>query len=467
MEVVNVKPNVSYLILISSVAALGGLLFGFDSGVINGTVMALQNTFQSSSIGTGFSVASMLLGCALGAFCAGRAADTLGRKPTMLLTAIGFILSAWGSGIANSATMFTIYRLIGGVSVGAASVIAPAYISEVAPPQMRGRLASMQQLAIVIGLFAAFLSNYTIASWAGGAEGVFLLDMAAWRWMFWIEIIPAAMFFIGALVIPESPRYLVARGKSASAAKVFAKTLGQNVEATIQAVLKTVETSRKPELRDLLDPHTKKIRTVVWIGIVLSVFQQLVGINVVFYYGAVLWQAAGFGESQALFINLISGIVNIASTFVAIAYIDRSGRKPLLLLGSTGMAVALTVLSIVFGMAGTDSQGQLALSSSSGTLALVAAHLFVFSFGVSWGPVVWVMLGEMFNNQYRGAALAVGASAQWLANFLVTMTFPILLGSVGLTGAYGIYALSAILSLGFVIRYVHETKGMELEQMPV
>ena len=457
--------SVLYVFFISAVAAIGGFLFGFDSGVINGTVSALSNAFNADDIGTGFNVASVLLGCAVGALAAGPIADRAGRKPIMIITALIFAISAYGSGIADSSAEFIFYRLIGGLGIGAASVLAPAYIAEVAPAAIRGRLATLQQLAIVLGLFAAFLSNYVIASVSGGAEAQFLLEIAAWRWMFWVELVPATLFFVGVLFIPESPRYLVAQGKPHLAEAIF-KRITKGTEAIqIKAVQDSLKGEKKPSLSDLFIDGSKKIHPIIWVGITLSVFQQFVGINVVFYYGAQLWQAAGFDESQSLFINVIAGTTNIISTFIAIALVDKIGRKPLLLFGSIGMFVSLGSLTYIFGTAGLDEAGLLALTETMGTLALVMANLFVVCFGASWGPVVWVLLGEMFNNRIRGAALAVAASAQWIANFTITMTFPILLGSIGLSGAYGLYALSALISVFFVVKYVKETRGASLEQM--
>jgi SP family sugar:H+ symporter-like MFS transporter len=407
----------------------------------------------------------VLLGCAVGALAAGPIADRAGRKPIMIITALIFAISAYGSGIADSSAEFIFYRLIGGLGIGAASVLAPAYIAEVAPAAIRGRLATLQQLAIVLGLFAAFLSNYVIASVSGGAEAQFLLEIAAWRWMFWVELVPATLFFVGVLFIPESPRYLVAQGKPHLAEAIF-KRITKGTEAIqIKAVQDSLKGEKKPSLSDLFIDGSKKIHPIIWVGITLSVFQQFVGINVVFYYGAQLWQAAGFDESQSLFINVLAGTTNIISTFIAIALVDKIGRKPLLLFGSIGMFVSLGSLTYIFGTAGLDEAGQLALTDSMGTLALVMANFFVVCFGASWGPVVWVLLGEMFNNRIRGAALAVAASAQWIANFTITMTFPILLGSIGLSGAYGLYALSALISVFFVVKYVKETRGASLEQM--
>ena len=463
----NTAENTSlfYVIFISAVAAIGGFLFGFDSGVINGTVSALGNAFNSSSVATGFNVASVLLGCALGALAAGPLADKFGRRAIMIITAIIFAISAFGSGISESSAEFIFYRLFGGLGIGAASVLAPAYIAEVAPPALRGRLATLQQLAIVLGLFAAFLSNYLIADAAGSAQNILMLDIAAWRWMFWAELVPAVLFLVGVLFIPESPRYLVAQGKVGAAKAVFSKISNDNVDAQISDVKRSLHSDTKPSIRDLFIDNSKKVHPIVWVGVALSVFQQFVGINVVFYYGSELWQAAGFDESQSLFINVLAGTTNIVSTFIAIALVDKVGRKPLLLVGSIGMFISLSALTYIFGSAGLDEAGKLALSDNMGTFALIMANLFVVFFGLSWGPVVWVLLGEMFNNRIRGAALAVAASAQWIANFAITMTFPIMLANIGLAGAYGFYALSALISIFFVVKYIKETRGKTLESM--
>lgn len=457
--------NMALITAIVAVATLGGFLFGFDSGVINGTVDGLRIAFNSDDVGTGFNVASMLLGCALGAFVAGRLADILGRKRTLLLAAVFFIVSAYGSGIAGSSTEFVVYRIIGGLAVGAASVLAPVYISEVTPAHLRGRLSSLQQIMIIIGLTAAFLSNYLLAEFAGASTKALWMGFEAWRWMFWMELIPATIFLVALFFIPESPRFLVAKERNADAENVLARLFGGGFAERKVAEIKTsIAADHAPRLSDLLDRHSGKIRPIVWTGIGLAVFQQLVGINVVFYYGAVLWQAVGFSESDALKINILSGSISIAACLAAIALIDRIGRKPLLLVGSVGMAITLAAMAFAF-QSGSFVDGSLVLSDSAGVVALVAANAYVAFFNFSWGPVMWVMLGEMFPNQIRGSGLAVSGFAQWTANFGITMTFPIMLASIGLTGAYGFYAISAAISVVFVWKIVHETKGLELEDM--
>ncbi len=459
--------NAPFIVLISCIATIGGFLFGFDSGVINGTVDGLRLAFQSDSVGTGFNVASMLLGCAAGAFFAGRLADIIGRRTLLILASVCFVVSAWGSGIAGSSIEFVIYRVLGGMAVGAASVIAPAYIGEVAPARYRGRLITIQQIAIITGLFSAFVSNYLLAGVAGASTAELWLGFEAWRWMFWIEIGPAVLFFIGLLFIPESPRYLVIGGKTETAREVLTRLYGaERGPAKLAEIDESLaEDHHRPRFSDLVDSTTGRVRKLVWVGIGLATFQQLVGINVVFYYGAVLWQSVGFSESDALLINVISGAVSIAACLITVSLIDRIGRKPLLWIGSVGMAVTLSAMALAFSSASLDAQGTLQLTDAMGTVALVAANLYVFFFNASWGPVMWVMLGEMFPNQIRGSGLAVSGLAQWGSNFGITMTFPILLASIGLMGAYSLYALAAVISVYFVVRHVHETRGLELEEM--
>ncbi len=453
-----------FVILITLVATIGGFLFGFDSGVINGTVDGLSTAFKSDSVVTGFAVASMLLGCAAGAFAAGRLADRFGRRNILLVSAVFFSISAWGSGIAGNPAEFMIYRVLGGLAVGAASVLAPAYISEVAPAKYRGMLSSIQQIAIIFGLFCAFLSNYFIAGAAGSSLDVFALGHEAWRWMFWVELAPAITFFFALLFIPESPRYLVASGKKEQALDVLGKLMGDHAQTKYDEIQATLAGDHhRPRFRDILGKFG--FRPIVWVGILLAAFQQFVGINVIFYYGSVLWQAAGFGESHALLINVISGAVSIAACIVAIAMIDRIGRKPMLLIGSVGMFITLGAMAFIFSKAGLDENGDLLLVGSNGMIALIAANLYVVFFNFSWGPVVWVLLGEMFPNQIRGSALAVSGISMWMANFIITMTFPMLLAGIGLGGAYSIYAVCALISLFFVMKFVKETKGLELEEM--
>jgi len=458
------KSNNFYVILIAGAAALGGFLFGFDTAVINGAVAALAKAYNTNSVLTGLAVSLALLGSAIGAFYAGKIADRYGRVKAMIVASVLFTLSAIGSGIAFTIWDFIFWRVLGGLAVGAASVIAPAYIAECSPANLRGRLGSLQQLAIVVGIFIALLCDYFIAVSAGSAESPFLFGIAAWRWMFWTEIPPAVLYGMAALMIPESPRYLVAQKREQEAANVLTKILGGNVLAKIGEIRQTVLQEREPRFSDLLS-RSGGLLPIVWLGIGLSVFQQFVGINVIFYYSSVLWRAVGFSEQNSLSITAITGAVNIITTLVAIAFVDKFGRKPLLLLGSIGMTVTLGTLAAIFSTAPVDAAGNPALSGSAGITALVAANLYVFCFGFSWGPVVWVMLGEMFNNKIRAAAIGLAASVQWVANFVVSTTFPPLLQYFGLGAAYGLYTTAAAISFFFVLLLLKETKGIELEDM--
>ena len=457
--------NMAFIALIVAVATIGGFMFGYDSGVINGTQDGLESAFNLSALGTGFNVGAILLGCAFGAFAAGRLADLIGRRTVMLISAGLFIVSAVWAGAADSSAHFVIARFIGGLGVGAASVLTPAYISEVTPASMRGRLSSVQQIMIITGLTGAFVANYALAATAGGSTAEFWLGFPAWRWMFWLQVVPAAIYLFALLLIPESPRYLVARNKDGQALAVLSKLFGPTTGARKVAEIRaSLAADYKPSFRDLLDPATRKIRPIVWAGLILAVFQQLVGINIVFYYGATLWQSVGFSENDALLINMGSGTLSILACLAAVAVIDRIGRKPLLLIGSAGMFVTLAIVAWCFSQAQTI-EGAVHLPGQVGLIALIAANAYVVFFNLSWGPVMWVMLGEMFPNQMRGSALAVAGFAQWIANFAISVSFPAMAAGLGLPATYGFYAASALVSYFLVQAWVKETRGRELEDM--
>ena len=451
-------------ILISTVAAIGGFLFGFDTAVINGAVDSIRAHFDLSSTATGLAVASALVGSAVGAWFAGPVADRVGRVRVMVIASIVFAVSSIGAGCAVTVWDFTAWRVLGGIGVGIASVIAPAYIAEVAPADLRGRLGSLQQLAIVLGIFVALLVDAFFARIAGGAGQTLWLGAAAWRWMFIAGLVPSIAYGVLALQIPESPRYLIAKGKLEAAATVLRQVLGDiDIPGKIADIAATMKSERPPSLRDLRGGKLGLLG-IVWSGIALSAFQQFVGINVIFYYSTTLWHSVGLSESDALLITVATSVTNVVVTLVAIALVDKLGRRPLLLIGSAGMAVCLALMAFCFTHSVTVD-GQVSLVAPYGTVALIAANGYVVFFGLSWGPVVWVLLGEMFPNRIRAAALAVAAAAQWVANFAVSMSFPVLAGSVGLSVAYGMFATFAVLSFGFVSRFIRETRGKELEEM--
>lgn len=455
--------SAGFLGLIVAVATIGGFMFGYDSGAINGTQDGLRETFQLDPAQLGLTVSSLLPGCAVGAFLAGRFADVFGRRKVLMAAAILFILSAIGSGAAPSAAVLVVARFLAGAAVGAASVLSPAYISEVTPAAVRGRLASVQQVMIISGLTGAFVANYYLAQYAGSSLSQ-LWGHAAWRWMFWVQTAPAVLFLITLTLIPESPRFLVANGRVEEAMAVLTRLLGADAAAiTVAQISASLNHDHKPSLADIKGPDGKW-RPIIWVGIGIAIFQQMVGINIVFYYGSVLWQSVGFTEADSLKLNILSGALSIAVCFVAIAAIDRLGRRPMLLIGSAGMAVTLGIVTWAFSQ-GVLQGDHLVLPEGVGFKALVAANLYTIFFNFSWGPVMWVLLGEMFPNQMRGSALAVTGAAQWIANFAVSSSFPWLKSHIGLANTYSIYAISAAVSFFFVYAYVKETKGKELEAM--
>lgn len=451
------------VIRIAAVAALGGFLFGYDSAVINGAVSAVSRQFNAEAASLGFAVASALLGAAAGALTSGRIADHTGRLAVMKIAAVLFLVSALGAGLATSLWVLVIFRVVGGLGVGMASVIAPAYIAEISPARIRGRLASLQQLAIVTGIFISLLVDFIFASAAGGSSEPFWFGLPAWRWMFLAMAVPAVIYGLLSYTIPESPRFLISKHRIPAATAILTKLLGEsNIELKIQRIRESMERETEPSWHDLKNP-SGKIASIVWIGLLLSVFQQFVGINVIFYYSNVLWEAVGFDESQAFTITVISAVINIATTLIAIATIDKFGRKPLLIIGSIGMTVTLATMAFIFGTARVVG-GNPVLEGAEGPIALIAANLFVVAFGMSWGPVTWVLLGEMFPNRMRAAALSLAAGGQWVANWLITVTFPGI-KDVSLALAYGLYAAFALLSLLFVLKFIQETKGKQLEDM--
>lgn len=459
--------NKALVLRIVAVATIGGFMFGYDSGVINGTQKGLEAAFDLGRLGIGINVGAILVGSSIGAFGAGRLSDLIGRRATMMVSAVLFLVSAILAAAAGSSEVFILARIIGGLGVGAASVTSPVYISEVTPANVRGRLSSVQQVMIITGLTGAFVANFVLARFAGGSTEPLWGDIPAWRWMFGLQVIPAAIYLLALFSIPESPRYLVVKGQEDRARDVLTRLFGATEAARkvgeIRASL--AADHHKPKLSDLVDKTTGKIRPILWVGIGLAIFQQLVGINVVFYYGATLWEAVGFTEDNALQINILSGALSIGACLLAIALIDKIGRKPLLLIGSAGMTVTLGVVAWAFSTAVPDGAGGVMLPGNAGLIALVSANLYVVFFNISWGPVMWVMLGEMFPNQIRGSALAISGFAQWIANAAISVSFPSLAVKPGLAVTYVFYALAAAVSYVFVKAMVRETRGRELEDM--
>ncbi|GAB2525137.1 SP family sugar:H+ symporter-like MFS transporter [Paramicrobacterium agarici] len=447
---------------LSIAAAVGGFLFGFDSSVINGAVDSIDKAFSLGPALTGFVVAIALLGCAVGAWVGGGLADRYGRLRVIFIGGILFLVSSIGAGLTIGPWDLLLWRVLGGLGIGIASVVTPAYIAEISPRQVRGTLASFQQLAITLGIFAALLSDALLANTAGGASEQLWIGMEAWRWMFLVGAVPAVVYIVLAFTLPESPRYLLAKHREDEARDIF-KTLviESEVDRNINDINKAIEADEKNASASLRGPKFG-LQGVVWIGILLSIFQQFVGINVIFYYSTSLWKAVGFTEEYSLLVSVITAVTNVVLTFVAIFLVDRVGRRPILLTGSVLMTIALGTMALAFSFA-TKSGEDVSLPGAWGPIALIAANVFVVGFAASWGPLVWVLLGEIFPPRIRGKALGVAASAQWLANFAITVTFPAMSGwSLPIT--YGMYAVFALLSFIFVFAKVPETKGMELEQ---
>ncbi|MFE9566702.1 sugar porter family MFS transporter [Streptomyces sp. NPDC006487] len=450
--------------MIAAAAAMGGFLFGYDSSVINGAVEAIRDRYDIGSAPLAQVIAAALIGCALGAATAGRLADRIGRIRCMQIAAVLFTASAVGSALPFALWDLAMWRVIGGFAIGVASVIGPAYIAEVSPPAYRGRLASFQQAAIVIGIAVSQLVNWGILHLAGGEQRGMIGGLEAWQWMLGVMVVPAALYGLMSFVIPESPRFLISMGRTDEAKKVLAEVEGTytDLDARVEDIRAAMHSEVKSTFKDLLGGRAGLL-PIVWIGIGLSVFQQLVGINVIFYYSSSLWQSVGIDPAGSFLYSFTTSIINIIGTVIAMIFVDRIGRKPLALIGSVGMALSLGVAAWAFSQR-TGDGSSIHLAGGTALAALIAAHAFVLFFALSWGVVVWVLLGEMFPQRIRVAALGVAAAVQWLANWVITVSFPNL-SEWNLSGAYVIYACFAALSIPFVLKWVPETRGKALEEM--
>ncbi|MGV6800898.1 MAG: sugar porter family MFS transporter [bacterium] len=454
------------IISITSIAALAGLLFGYDTGVIGGSQLYFTEYFNFTATQQGWAVSSALYGCLIGAVLAGFMTKFLGRKISLIIAAILFVISAWGSGVADSLSSLVFFRLIGGIGVGLASMSAPMYIAEISPPASRGRMVSLYQLAIVIGFFVVFLATYFIgggdASTHTPEELQHIHDynlQHGWRVMFWSELLPAGLFLVLLLFVPRSPRWLVMRGREAQALAVL-KTITENDAAATQELNVIKRSLNEAPHTALSDIFKKGLGVALFVGVMLSVFQQITGINAILYYGAEIFaNALGYGPEDALKQQLWLGAVNLIFTFVAIFTVDSLGRKPLLIIGNIGMFLGLSVL------------GYTIYSQQLGIISLIAVLTFIASFALSMGPIVWVMLSEIFPNHVRSAAMSIAVGAQWLFNAIVANTFPIVNNSTvnaqSFNGAlpYFIFAAFCIVTIVFVWRMVPETKGKSLEEM--
>ncbi|MGW2123532.1 sugar porter family MFS transporter [Streptomyces sp. NPDC001758] len=453
--------HLGHVVFIAAAAAVGGFLFGYDSSVINGAVEAVRDRYDVGSAALAQVIAVALIGCAVGAATAGRIADRIGRIRCMRIAAVLFTVSAVGSALPFSLYDLAFWRVVGGFAIGMASVIGPAYIAEVAPPAYRGRLGSFQQAAIVIGIAVSQLVNWGILNAAGGDQRGEIMGLEAWQVMLGVMVVPAVVYGLLSFAIPESPRYLISAGRQEHARKILEEVEGKEIDldARVAEIESAMRRDEKSSFKDLLG-GSFFFKPIVWIGIGLSVFQQFVGINVAFYYSATLWQSVGVDPTASFFYSFTTSIINIVGTVIAMIFVDRIGRRPLAIIGSVGMVIGLALEAWAFSFDLVDGS----LPATQGWVALIAAHVFVLFFALSWGVVVWVMLGEMFPNRIRAAALGVAAAAQWIANWAVTASFPSL-ADWNLSATYVIYTVFAALSIPFVLKFVKETKGKALEEM--
>lgn len=448
-----VKNNKNYILFIALSAALGGLLFGYDTAVISGAIGNLTEYFHLTPVETGWAISSALVGCLIGAFFSDYLSNRFGRKATMIITAILFILNSIGTALPNSFTMFVLFRIVGGIGVGIASMVVPMYIAEIAPPKRRGALVGNYQLAIVIGIVVVYFVNYFIA--LQGDDNWNL--NTGWRWMFGSEIIPSILFLIFIFLIPESPRWLLQKGKTVKAVVVLEKINTPEEAVQVQSEIQnSLEQEDKGQWKNLVNPIYKK---ALFVGIGLSILQQLTGINAILYYAPEIFKSLGSSTDASLLETSILGVVNLIFTLLAIKWVDKMGRKPLLYIGSAGMTISLAAVGIFIN------------NDAVGNYVLPFLILFMASFSISWGPIVWVLLSEIFPNKIRSLALAISVFIQWVANFVVTQFFPSLVENQWLkdnfNGAFPFYLFSAIclFSLFFVWKKVPETKNKSLEQM--
>lgn len=456
------------VIYISVIAALGGFLFGFDTAVISGAVDSIKSVeygFGLTSGELGFAVASVLFGSALGAWYAGVAAMKFGRVRVMLTAAFLFSVSALGSALAGSLWSFVVWRFIGGLGVGIAAVIAPAYIAEVAPAHLRGRLGSLQQLAIAIGLFISFVSNYALSNIAGSPNNELWGGLLAWRWMLLVELFPAVSYGIMALKLPESPRYLVTLGKDKEAADVLTKYVGESnpLEKVKEIRSSLGNLDDVVSVKNVLSSKTLFL-PVVWVGIVIAFISQFTGINIILYYASSLWSAVGFSQSLSFAVPIGTTTIGVIMTVVGMFTIDRVGRRKLLLTGSVGMAIFLWITGFIF-LNAEQTENGLVLAQDLAWMALISAHLFYIFFCFTWGPAVWVVLGELFPNRIRTTGLGIATCANWIGNIIVTWTFPPMLESFGLAPTYMFYGVCCAASFFVVKKFLPETANRELEDM--
>ena len=432
-----------YLILVCLVGAAGGFLFGFDTSVISGVIEYISgpNVYNLDEISKGWTVSCIIIGCMIGCIFAGPLSSRFGRKKTLILTALIFLASSLGCALAHRYSIFITYRIIAGVAVGAASMLAPIYIAELSPPNHRGKLVSLNLFAIFLGQFSAFYSNFFLRNFGGDDN---------WRWMLAVMAIPAFLLFIFLLFVPESPRWLIEKNQISSAMGILTRINGATEANREFEEIKQTLSASKGRISELFHKGMFKILVI---GILLAVFQQVTGINVVMYYAPAIFKSAGFGNDSALLQTALMGMVNLTFAVISMFFVDRMGRKPLMVIGSIGMSIAMTLLALTF-----------ITGHAQGYFVLICIMGYLAAFGFSLGPVVFVLISEIFPNRLRSYAVAIATFSLWGANFIVTLTFPYLLNN--LKGyCFVIYGSMCVLCLLFVLKYLDETKGKTLEEI--
>lgn len=463
---------------ITIVITLGGLLFGYDTGVINGTQFYFSKYFELTGALKGFIVSSALLGALAGAAGAGLLSKAIGRKKSLIISAVLFGISAWGSGLPDilpeSISLMVFFRILGGIAIGMASMNAPMYIAEISPAKNRGTLVTYYQMAVVIGFFVVFLVTYFIGNGMTEEQNI----SQGWRYMFWSELIPALLFFGLLFMVPKSPRWLMIKGKEEEAKNILTRIHGEEMaEKEFVEIKESIQKEGKVKKASIF---TKSLFPIIIIGTVLSILQQFTGINAVLYYGADIFeQALGFGKEDILLQQILLATVNLLFTFVAMFTVDKLGRKPLLIIGGFGMLIGFLMMGFTLyysDYSQLNSAGLPTISSSEGIIALVGILLFIASFAMSMGPIVWVLLSEIFPNRIRSAAMSIAVAAQWLANYFVSQSFPIIVESdankLQMDGGVWNNALPYFIFSGFIVviilfvwKFIPETKGKTLEEM--
>lgn len=471
----NKKINIYFITIIIT---LGGLLFGYDTGVINGTQFYFSKYFELTDVAKGFVVSSALIAAFFGALVSGVLSKSIGRKNSLIISAVLFTVSAWGSGLPDilpeSIPLMVFFRILGGIAIGIASMNAPMYIAEIAPAEKRGNLVTFYQLAIVVGFFVVFLATYFIGHGLSEADNI----KFGWRQMFWTEIIPSALFLVGLYFVPKSPRWLMTKGREEEALDILSSIHGEEI-ATKE--INEIRTSIQSEdAKDKVSLFVKPLLAIVVIGTVLSALQQFTGINAVLYYGADIFeQALGFGKDDILKQQILLATVNLVFTFIAMFTVDKLGRKPLLTIGGFGMLIGFLMMGYTLytsDYSNINAAGLPSLSKGEGIVSLIGVLIFIASFAMSMGPVVWVILSEIFPNRVRSIAMSIAVAAQWLANWFVSFTFPIVVGSdankLQMNGGtwnnslpYFVFSFFIVIIIVFVWKYIPETKGRTLEEM--